>query len=357
MKKSFKKIIFFLIFSICAFDLVSLANEIDSSNKEAKINNSAIKENSFLEIDPYLIGPGDKVKLTFYDNSNFDNIYTVLGSGSLHLPLVGTIDVQNKTLDQATKILETAYGEHLLAPGIHLSIAQPRSLEISIIGEVLRPGLYSLIKGKGSDKLPTVVDAIQKAGGITQIANIKDVTLTRLTGSETLSRKKTSLNLLNLILKGEQYQNLILHDGDIITINKRKNIQYENLDIAVANLSPKTINVTILGEVSDPGPKLLMANTPLVKAIYHAGGPIAFTANYSNVALIRTNRDGSSSIEKYKINLKEKLSAKKNPPLTEGDIIKVYPNSLKKVSDGLSVVTSPLSSVVTAVTSYKILTD
>ena len=100
-----------------------------------------------------------------------------------------------------------------------------------------------------------------------------------------------------------------------------------------------------------------MANTPLVKAIYHAGGPIAFTANYSNVALIRTNRDGSSSIEKYKINLKEKLSAKKNPPLTEGDIIKVYPNSLKKVSDGLSVVTSPLSSVVTAVTSYKILTD
>lgn len=360
MKKNLECVIFSLFFSFTIFDVASLADEVNSSNQFASIDNKILLEDSSLQMDSYLIGPGDVISLNFYNNLELNNQYEVLANGSLHLPLVGSIEVKNKTLNQATKLIESSYREHLLAPELYLTLSKRRPLSISLIGEVLRPGLYSFAPKQSSltnSGLPTVVDAIQKAGGITQFADIEEVILTRRIPSDSLSRKRTSLNLLNLILKGEHYQNVILHDGDVIKINKTKNLKYENLDIAVANLSPKKINVTILGEVNSPGPISLNANTPLVKAIYQAGGPKVFSANYSNVALIRTNRDGSSFIEKYKINLKEKLSALKNPPLSDGDVVKVYPNSLKKVSDGLSVVTDPLSKTVTAITVFKYLTD
>ena len=66
----------------------------------------------------------------------------------------------------------------------------------------------------------TVVDAIQKAGGLTFESDITNVLLYRKMPGDEGDFKKTSLDLLNMIRTGDQSNNPILFDGDIIKISK-----------------------------------------------------------------------------------------------------------------------------------------
>ena len=72
--------------------------------------------------------------------------------------------------------------------------------------------------------LPTVVDAIQKAGGITQNANLRGGAAAPIAGAQTgLRYKQAKLDLLDLVLDGNQGQNPFLFDGDTIRISEAEN--------------------------------------------------------------------------------------------------------------------------------------
>ena len=145
-----------------------------------------------------------------------------------------------------------------------MKLESARPIKVSIIGEIIRPGIYSMtsqeissLKGTQSitsSGLPTVIDALQKAGGITKDANLKNVLIERKIPGPKKEYKIGSINLLDIIFKGDQTQNPILFDGDIITIEKAKSInKNELLEISSSNLSPAAITVRIIGSVYSPG--------------------------------------------------------------------------------------------------------
>ena len=117
------------------------------------------------------------------------------------------------------------------------------------------------------------------------------------------------------------------------------------------------INVHVIGAVHKPGRLPIRANTPLIQAVLQAGGPVDWVADNGNVELVRINRNGSATRRRFKINLNEGVSSKKNPPLTDGDIVKVNYNTLAKLSGGLGAITKPVSSYVNALALFKILND
>lgn len=333
----------------------SLDNETPSINEK------------YLENDFYILGAGDLLKLTIFASKEFSGEYSILNDGSVNFPLIGTIKVSNMTIKQASDLVFKKYGEHLLRPELHLSVVSARPIVVSVVGEVEMPGLYSLtnneitstsggpsIKNSG---LPTVVNAIQKAGGITQNANLNQVILKRKLPLEVSSYKQTSLNLISLLREGKQENNPFLFDGDIIKLVKVKEIPKEIIEIASGNLSPKTIKVNVIGQVDSPGSYELEANTPLMKAIMQAGGTKDWISNKKNIQLFRINRNGSATLKRYKWNLKYGVSSEMNPPLKNGDIVKVNPSSFAKLSSGLGVITQPMSDLVTAFTLFKLVED
>ena len=200
-----------------------------------------------------------------------------------------------------------------------------------------------------------MIDAIQKAGGITQNANLERVKVSRRMPGLEKKYKKTYINLIDLIFKGDQEQNLFLFDGDIIELTKASQITENTMKIAQANLSPKIINVRVVGEVNNPGQLKLSANTPLIQAVYSAGGPISWKANKGKITLIRVNPNGSVTKKRFKLDLNEEVSVEKNPPLKDRDIVYVQSTMINKVNKGLSTVTEPISSIITAITLFKIL--
>ena len=372
-----KKIKYFLLTSY--FSLIPFSSPLSatyywqtgfSEEKNLLISDASLEEKDnkeFLQRDYYLIGPGDILKLLLFGAPEFSGEYSVLNDGTIPLPLIGSVYLNNLSIEQASKIIEAKYKKELLRSELHLSVKVPRPKLVSVIGEIERPGIYSLtteektnltggpqLTNKG---LPTIVDAIQKAGGITQSANLKKVIVLRRLPGINKGLKKAEINLLSLIFDGDHEQNLYLFDGDVIKINKAEKTPSNIMSVAQANLSPSTIKVRVIGQVNDPGEISLSANTPLVQAVLSAGGTIPWKGNKGNVTLVRVNKNGTITKKKYKIDLNAGVSDNNNPPLKDKDIVYVRSTAINNISSGLGAVVEPISPVVTAITLFKLIND
>ena len=321
-------------------------------NKEYKLQNNL-----------YILGPGDNLFLRIIEFPELSGDIEILSDGTIQVPFVGTFLISGKTIDEAKKVISRELSNELLKPNVDIIIKKTRPIRVSLVGQLARPGIYSLTNNEktqtqggpviSNSGIPTLIDAIQKAGGITQKANLKEVNLHRkLPGNDNLY-KKTKINLLDLIFKGDQTQNPYLFDGDIIKINEASSIHNTPNEIASANLSPSKISVSVIGEVVKPGKIELASNTPLIQAILAAGGPTNWRANRGDVKLIRINRNGSAYVQRFKLDLNKSIG-QDNPPLLSGDVISIERSSITKSTDALREVTKPASDLVTIFTLIKL---
>ena len=167
--------------------------------------------------------------------------------------------------------------------------------------------------------------------------------------------KTSKLNLIDLIFKGARNNNPFLFDGDIIKLKESKVDSSKRLrTITNNNLSPKQIQISVIGEVVRPGRLAIDSDTPLLQSILEAGGPINSRSSKTNVDLFRVNRDGTASHKKFKLDFKTGISPS-NPLLKNGDVVRVRRNLITKASDSLDNVARPMSSVVTVYSLFKIL--
>ena len=304
--------------------------------------------------DAYILGPGDGLSLRFLAANELSGPFNLLSDGTASLPLLGNVRLNGLTLSQASQWLEKLYKRQLLRPELQLSIETPRPLRIALIGQVSRPGLYTLTPTEASQTevavsisgLPTLVDAIQKAGCITAEADLRSVMLQRRLPGETGAYKRTRLNLLALILEGDQQQNPLLFDGDTIKVEAAAEPVPEMIELSSTTLAPQEISVNVIGEVKGAGRIQVPANTPLVQAVLAAGGPIAWRANRGDVELVRINRNGTATRQKFALNLSQGASNSKNPPLRDGDTVVVNRSGLAVASDALNAVITPLAPII-----------
>ena len=313
--------------------------------------------NGPLSISRYIIGPGDVLELRLFDVPELSGEITVLNDGSVSIPLAGVVMMNGLTLQQAAAKTRSILERQLLRPELQLRVIKPRPIRVSVVGAVERPGLYSLTTRETSQTegnpittisgLPTLVDAIQKAGGITQQANLRSVRLQRRLPGDPIRFKITRLNLLELVLEGDQQQNPFLFDGDSIKLEHAEESPSESLELAAANLSPRVIQVNVIGEVNNPGLLQLRANTPLVQAILAAGGLKDWRSNGGNVELVRINRNGSATLKRFRFDISSDASNTTNPPLRSGDTVRVNRSLLAKGSDAVRAVSEPVGGFVT----------
>ena len=366
LKKIIFKFFIFAVLFINSLQLVVKSNQnINSTNLSIEDNLNNSEDN--LDEDEYLLGPGDVLKIDILDASEFSGNYAVLNDGTIRLPLINKVKINNLTLDQATNKLRTLLSKELIRPELYLNLKVQRPIKVSVIGEVERPGLYSLtedevfttvggqsVTNKG---LPTIIDSIQKAGGVTQNANLSSVQLKRRLAGDKNIYKSTNLNLIELLINGNQANNPYLFDGDIVFIGKAENLEPRLLNIAASNLSPKIININIIGEVKKPGRIQVPANTTMMQSILLAGGFKEIKASKHKVQLLRMNRNGSATLKRISVNINSGISLKNNPPLKNGDIVKVGSSSFGKAANTLRTISEPIRDIITAATFYKLFND
>ena len=358
-KNIFFSFIFIGIFNI-SLPILPAASEDTNLNSSSDLVSENYREN-LKKAKPnngynYLIGSGDILKLKFSDLEVYNGEFKVLNDGWIFLPVIGNYFIENKTLEEARNDLITKYSKELIVPDIQLSLSYSRPLDISIIGEVQKPGLYQI-----KDILenpPRLVDGLQLAGGITSKSNLEDVKLIRVFKEDgELIKKITSLNLTSLIEEGDQSSNIKLSHGDVLKINSTSEFSKTQYKLAKATLAPARIGITVVGEVKQPGEKIVFSGVSLIEAIMIAGGPVDWQANSQNIQLIREDEYGAINISRFKYNVNKNNSIANNPILKDGDIINVNVTNYAKLSRGVATIISPLRDLITGITFYKLIND
>ncbi|BAU11612.1 polysaccharide biosynthesis/export protein [Leptolyngbya sp. NIES-3755] len=211
--------------------------------------------------------------------------------------------------------------------------AQP--VNVAIVGEVARPGPYTI-----KDPVPTLSGAIREAGGIKQLANLKEVKVRRNTRTGT--PQTINVDLWQLLRSGDLNQDLVLQQGDTIEIPTALALNPEEArQLGDASFAPSSVKITVVGEVSKPGQIDVPMNTPLNQALLTAGG---FTrqANRRRVELVRLNPNGTVTRRDVSVDLSRGVDESGNPLLQNGDVLVVDRNGLAKTGDTIQNVLGPV---------------
>lgn len=228
---------------------------------------------------------------------------------------------------------------------------QPRT--VSVFGEVKRPGRYVAIggdtqNGQRTNGQTTIIRALQLAGGITQIADIRQIQLQRYTRSG--KQQIITLNLWQYLQEQDTSQDTILQEGDIIFVPTATAIDPAEVSVlATASFAPGTVQVSVVGEVNAPGGIKLPPNTTLNQAIMSAGGFKSNRANSSLVELIRLNPNGTISRSQVPINLNQGINAQTNPLIQDNDIIIVARSRTAVWTDNINTVLTPAGNIIGAI--------
>ncbi len=319
----------------------------------------------------YKLGPGDRLRMAVFKMEGYAADVEVLSDGTINLPRIGSVPVWGLTLDQAKKVITKAYAAFLRRPIVYLDLLAPRPVRVAVTGQVQRPGLYAIDRS-GTNQLstagtntpatviptsgwPTLVDAIQRAGGITATGNLGNVTITRPGSGIGAPPVTQTYDFLSVLRNGITVENPLIYDGDSITVGRATEISNEDLlTTASSTFAPDTITVNVIGEVTKPGPQQVKANSPLAQAIVAAGGTTR-RASESTIQLLRLEPDGTVTAKRLSYSPTEMMGSSNNPPLRSGDVVVVDRHGWAKFNDGLGALVQPVGPVLNAASILRLL--
>ena len=314
----------------------------------------------------YRLAPGDQLLMSVFKIEGYEAKVEVLSDGTINLPRLGTVLVWGLTLEEARQKITKGYGQILRRPIVYLDLARQRPIRVTVTGEVERPGVYTLQvnaskadidQGLGSGGgWPTLVDVIARAGGITAVGDLSSLELMRPSYTNVGQSKRYKFDYLTVLKNGGHAPNPLIYDGDSVRVVRADSPTTTDLIAgSISNFSPALIQVAVIGEVKSPGSIQVPPNSPLAAAVLKAGGIEPIRGSIARVAVIRTERDGSTSVKKMTYSPDALLSNPNNPPLRQGDIVVVDRNVRTQITDGMNAALEPLDPIVNAMSIFRVL--
>ena len=322
----------------------------------------------------YRLGPGDRLRMSVFRMEGYETTSEVMSDGSLNLPRLGSVSVWGLTMDEARERISRGYATILRRPIVYLDLLAARPVRVSITGEVQRPGLYSIGQG-GTYQLtssgsggsspsspaiqtsgwPTLVDGVQKAGGLTAHGDLRRVTVLRPSGGPGSPVRRMQYDFLQVLETGGPTVNPLLYDGDSVLIPRAEQLsETELLKVASSTFAPDTISVNVVGEVERPGAQSVKANSPLSQALLSAGG-LTRRADGGKVRLLRMEPNGTIRQSTVGYNPTAPMGSQANPPLQQGDVVVVDRHGWAKANDSLRSAVEPIAPLVNAGSLFRLL--
>lgn len=192
-----------------------LVNGIKVFGRDIFLNGDLTFEPSMNIATPvnYRLGPGDQLQIEVWGASEADIIQTVTPDGYISIPDVGPINVNGLTVQAATERIKgklsqiysgMASANVNLSTNVKVSLGQIRTIQVNIMGEVVRPGTYAL------SSFSTVFHALYRAGGIGQLGSLRNIKVVR--GGRTVA----TVDVYDYILNGRSHSDIRLQEGDVI---------------------------------------------------------------------------------------------------------------------------------------------
>jgi len=215
-----------------------------------------------------ILGVGDVVRVSVYQNPDLTVEARISENGQINFPLIGNVLVGGSTIGVAeqkiAKLLRD--GGFVLRPQVTIQVTTIRSNQISILGQVTKPGRYPIdIVGS------RVSEMVAAAGGV--LPTGADVVT--LVGNRNGNPVKIDIDLPAILQAGKAELDMTVENGDIIYVDRAP-------------------TAYIYGEVQRPGALRVERGLTLLQALAQSGG---LTARGTERGMKVHRRDGTGVVK------------------------------------------------------------
>jgi protein involved in polysaccharide export with SLBB domain len=236
-------------------------NKMAEADKDITIFGSELFLRSSMVFEPniriatpssYIVGPDDELIVSVYGYSEMKYNLTINENGEIYIPNVGPLFVGGSSIEQAenkitAKLASTIY--KAIRSGqtkVQVRLGKIRSIQVTVIGEAYKPGTYTV------SSLTTLYNLLYLCGGPSNMGTYRQIEVIR--GNQLFKKA----DLYDFLSKGDQKDNIILREGDLIRIP-----YYQN-------------RVGIYGAVKRTGKYEMIADEDVTQLLQYCGG---FTEN------------------------------------------------------------------------------
>jgi len=244
----------------------------------------------------YIVGPGDTLTINIWGGLENTVLRTVDRSGQILLPRVGDLRVWGLTFAQADRLIREQLARYFRGFQTSVTMGRLRTVRVQIIGEVCKPGTYTL------NSLASVTQALYSAGGPTKLGSLRNIRLLRN------SHVVGEIDLYDFLLRGDRSRDFRLESGDTIFVPTVGDV------------------AAIAGEVKRPAIYEIRSDVRLADLFDVAGG--ATPASYlKRVQIVRAQPSAERltvDVDLSNYYLKGEMDS--NPAVHAGDLVIVHKN-------------------------------
>jgi protein involved in polysaccharide export with SLBB domain len=194
--------------------------QVDATGTVSRIFGAELFKNSKISFEPnlrlatplnYQLGPDDELNIDIYGYSEASYKLTVSPEGNINIPYIGVVTVGGQTIEQASQRIRSRLASVYpnMRSGntrVNITLGNIRSIKVTLMGEVIRPGTYTL------SSLSSVFNALYASGGPSENGSFREIQIIRN------NRVIAKLDVYEFLLRGFQRNNVRLQDQDIIMI-------------------------------------------------------------------------------------------------------------------------------------------
>jgi len=157
----------------------------------------------------YLVGPEDILGIVFWREPDMSGDVVVRPDGRITIPVIGEVQAAGRRPEVLQQEIATAASKYLSGVNVVVVVRTINSRKIFITGRVASPGAYSLIGPL------SVMQAIALAGGVTEFADPKGITILR---TENGVSRTVQFNYQDVARGKSLEQNVLLQPGDTVVV-------------------------------------------------------------------------------------------------------------------------------------------
>jgi polysaccharide export outer membrane protein len=217
----------------------------------------------------YVLGEGDIVRITVFQNPDLTTETRVSESGTLTFPLIGSVSVGGQTTAAAETIIgnQLRDGGFVLQPQVNVVPLQIRGNQVAVLGQVNRPGRFPLETAN-----LRLTDMLAIAGGIAP------------TGADTVihigvrdgKQMRREIDIPTMFARGDLSEDARVAGGDLVYV-QRAPVFY------------------IYGEVQRPGFFRLERNMSVMQGLA-VGGGTTLRGTVKGLRIHRRDADGALKV-------------------------------------------------------------
>jgi len=214
----------------------------------------------------YRLGLHDVLEVHVFGYDKMNTVARVGENGCINLPPLGEVKVSGLTERQLeTHLQDRLRGKYLQDPHVTVLVKEPHSMEVAVVGEVTKPGRYSMLGER------SVLDLLAESGGLTEKAgNVAYLLwLENASTSNPLGASLTSASLQNpsvnfgpeirsikidldgLLIRGEEQWNIPVKAGDLLNIPEAGWVHVTGRGVEKPGTYPLTRTAKTLRQVID----------------------------------------------------------------------------------------------------------